>query len=150
MLHVRAHAILRSSFLASGICSFVCVFFCVFFFFAFLQEKAAARAANLADSKLAPGAAASSSAGGDDGGESVAAAVATAPPVLTPEEQWQQLLKLLQPQRLTDAPTLQVNTSTLLGAFLMAMHKELLYFALISNLYSLIHLSLIKLCSSFC
>lgn len=149
MLHVRAHAILRSSFLASGICSFVCVFFCVFFFFAFLQEKAAARAANLADSKLAPGAAASSSAGGDDGG-SVAAAVATAPPVLTPEEQWQQLLKLLQPQRLTDAPTLQVNTSTLLGAFLMAMHKELLYFALISNLYSLIHLSLIKLCSSFC
>jgi len=149
VLHVRAHAILRSSFLASGICSFVCVFFCVFFFFAFLQEKAAARAANLADSKLAPGAAASSSAGGDDGG-SVAAAVATAPPVLTPEEQWQQLLKLLQPQRLTDAPTLQVNTSTLLGAFLMAMHKELLYFALISNLYSLIHLSLIKLCSSFC
>ena len=124
-------------------------FFVSFFFFAFLQEKAAARAANLADSKLAPGAAASSSAGGDDGG-SVAAAVATAPPVLTPEEQWQQLLKLLQPQRLTDAPTLQVNTSTLLGAFLMAMHKELLYFALISNLYSLIHLSLIKLCSSFC
>jgi hypothetical protein len=97
---------------------------CFHTFLFFAQEKAAARAAALAESKTLTGTAASSNGDGvetssssstDAGSAPPAVAEAISFPTLSPEEQWQELLKLLQPQRLMDAPTLQVQTTLCVG-----------------------------------